>query len=63
MSKKQKPTDDVTTIVFYHEHIDIAKIKLKPKFYKLNDSNKLEVLGLMLKSIREEINSIHPEQE
>jgi hypothetical protein len=59
MNKKQKPT----TITFYHEHIDIAKIKLKSKFYKLNDSNKLEILGLMMKSIREEINSIHPEQE
>lgn len=59
MSKKQKPT----TITFYHEHVDVAKIKLKSKFSKLDDSSKLEVLGLMMKRIREEINSIHPEQE
>jgi hypothetical protein len=59
MSKKQKPT----TIMFYHEHVDIAKIKLKSKFHKLNDFNKLEILELMMKSIREEINNIHPEQE
>lgn len=59
MSKKE------TAIIGFldRDYRNVAEIKLKSKFHKLDDSSKIKVLESIIRWGREEINNIHPEQE